>query len=57
MYPEAAKKVGQLFLGLPPEKKTFFFVGVLDLPDFQEFGSHTEFLEMTITRSQVPSNF
>ena len=59
------KKLGNFFWGLPPEKK---IVGVLDLPDFQEFGARTEFLEMTIcfneatrllesTRSLVPSNF
>ena len=45
MYHKAPKKIWATFFWFYPLKKLLFLEGVLDLPDFQEFGSGTEFLE------------
>jgi hypothetical protein len=45
MYHEATKKIWTTFVLFYPLKKLLLLEGVLDLPDFQEFGSRTEMLE------------
>ena len=45
MYHEATKKNWTTFVLFYPLKKLLLLEGVLDLPDFQEFGSRTEMLE------------
>ena len=45
MYHEATTKNWTTFVLFYPLKKLLLLEGVLDLPDFQEFGSRTEMLE------------
>ena len=53
MYHEATKKIWTTFVLFYPLKKLLLLEGVLDLPDFQEFGSRTEMLEKKKTLSCV----